>query len=200
MYEVGLRSVGPSAFMVPIRKGEGSVEVRPRDHVEFTLPLDGRQHFAWHEPFVVVVRLANGQEFRSPSATLGDPPHHGKPFVVPDLDAVPAEEIYRIRPEDLDQGSRTVSAPYIDIAAWSIGTCCDGKTAYDLPARGTATSKLQTPSSDHPRPTQSLSSRLRSAPFASRLSIEALLEGLRTDGLSLDLYVWVARYCRYAIE
>jgi hypothetical protein len=103
VYEVALRSAKPSPFAVSVRKSEGSVEVRPRDHEEFTLPLDGRQHFEWHEPFVVVVRLANAQEFRSPPATLRYPPFHGTPYTVPDLDEVPDGEIYRIRPEDLAQ-------------------------------------------------------------------------------------------------
>ena len=103
VYAVTLRSVGPSPFTVSVRKGEGSIEVRPRDHEEFTLPLDERQHFDWHEPFVVVVRLANGQEFRSPLATLDYPPFHGKPYVVPDLDQVPNEEVYRVRREDFAQ-------------------------------------------------------------------------------------------------
>jgi hypothetical protein len=103
VYVVTLRSAEPSPFSVPVRNGEGSVEVRPRDHEEFRLPLDGRHHFDWHKPFVVVVTLANGQEFRSPPATLGYPPSHGKPYVIPDLDEVPDEEVYRIRPEDLAQ-------------------------------------------------------------------------------------------------
>jgi hypothetical protein len=103
VYEVALRSAGRSPFTVPVRKGEGSVEARPRDHAEFTLPLDGHQHFGWHEPFVVVVRLANGQVFRSPPATLGQPPCHGKPYVVPDPDEVPDEQVYQVRLEDLTQ-------------------------------------------------------------------------------------------------
>jgi hypothetical protein len=101
VYGIAVESERPSPLRVVVRREEGSVEVRPRDQELFEFELDGSQWFRWDEPMRVVVRLANGNQFRSPYFELQHEPHHGCPFVVPDPDAVPSEQVNRIRLEDV---------------------------------------------------------------------------------------------------
>ncbi len=100
VYAISLHSERPSAITVPLRKGEGSVEVRPRDHVAFDFALTGRQGFAWDEPFRAVVRLADGQVFESGHGMLQAPPSHGVPQGIVDPDAVPDDQVIRISLQD----------------------------------------------------------------------------------------------------
>lgn len=103
VYEVNLENQAPSPITVAIRKGDGSVEVRPRDLATFDLGLDGSQAFGWDEPFRAVVSLAGGQVFRSDFTPQGllNPPCHGTQTVVRDSDEVPDEEVIRVCLDDL---------------------------------------------------------------------------------------------------
>ncbi len=101
VYEIRLESETQPAIYVVVRRAEGTVEVRPRDQQAFFLPLDGSKAFDWQGRFRVMVKLANGVVIRSPWAEPPHPPEHGLPFVIPDLDAVPDDQVITIRPADL---------------------------------------------------------------------------------------------------
>ncbi len=92
VHEITLESERPQPTTVAVRKPNGTVEVRPRDHQTFELPLDGRQGFTWDEPFRAVVRLANEQVFYSGYGAIQSP-RHGQTVVIPDPDQVPDDEM-----------------------------------------------------------------------------------------------------------
>ncbi len=96
VHSITLESERPLPVTVSVREPEGTVEVRPRDQRAFELPLDGRQAFAWDEPFQAVVRLANEQTFFSGYGTVR-PPQHGQSVVVPDPDQVPDDQVHEVR-------------------------------------------------------------------------------------------------------
>src|SRR4051794_36058235 len=100
---VRLEPERPSPLRVVLHN-EGTRRVDPGDSEEFILELDGSKAFAWDERFRIVVELANGALFSPPYTELDSPPHHGRPFVVPDLDAVPDDQVHVLRPEDLTPG------------------------------------------------------------------------------------------------
>jgi hypothetical protein len=96
VHSITLESERPLPMTVSVREPKGTVEVRPRDQQTFDLPLDGRQAFAWDEPFQAVVRLANEQIFYSGYGRVG-PPQHGQSVVIPDPEQLPDDQVHRVR-------------------------------------------------------------------------------------------------------
>lgn len=96
VHEITLESEAPSPFTVTVRRPEGTVEVRPRDHQTFELELDGSQAFAWDKPFRAVVRLANEQTFCSEYGTLATSPHHGQSVVISDSQQMPDNQVAQL--------------------------------------------------------------------------------------------------------
>lgn len=96
VHSITLESERPLPMTVLVRAPEGTVEVRPRDQATFELALDGRQAFAWDEPFRAVVQLANEQVFYSGYGEIR-PPEHGQTVVIPNPEQVPDDQVGVIR-------------------------------------------------------------------------------------------------------